>query len=430
MKLNPLLLLYGTIILMFPVAMLAQESYEMLIIQQEYDSILAKSSDLADTTGIYFHAYALDKTGRIPEAIEVMEEGIREFGSVTSIEIALAGLYYKTGQYASAKPILYKYMDQNDVFMKLIRVLEFESDHQQAIALLESRLETDSLNLDYLIRLGDNYEAADRILSARDTYFKIVELNNRDIVSMSKLANIYLKTKVYDGTIDLCRTALEMDSMNRTVFKLMGLAAFRKGDFDLSVYCFSKLLELGDTSFVNLKHLGISESRMYLFEKSVEHLLHAYEMDTADYEICYFLGRGFHNTEQPETGLRFLEFADTLIRPSPAFLAAIVTEKAAAYYSMKDYKKALHCYEEAYAYKPSPDYLFFMGSLYRYQFKNPRKALELYEKFLVELESNKGKSSTSNFRPGISMRNTAEQGILELKEELFFEGVFEGDIDE
>ena len=235
MKLKPQLLLYGTIILMFPFTMLAQEGYEMLIIQQDYDAILARSSDLGDTTGIYFHAYALDKTGRISEAVEVLEEGVKKFGSVAGIEIALSGLYYRTGQYASAKPLLYRYMNLDEVFMKLIRVLEFESDHQQAIALLESRLETDSLNLDYLTRLGDNYEAADRILSARDTYYKIVTLNNRDIVSMSKLANIYLKTMVYDGAIELCGRALELDSMNRTVFKIMGLAAFRKGDFALSL---------------------------------------------------------------------------------------------------------------------------------------------------------------------------------------------------
>lgn len=394
----------------------------MHIIQQDYDAILAKSADLDDTTEIYFHAFALDKTGRISEAIEVLEEGVNKFGPVAGIEIALSGLYYRTGQYASAKPLLYKYMDMDEVFIKLIRVLEFESDHQQAIALLASRLETDSLNLDYLIRLGDNYVAADRILSARDTYFKIVTLNDHDIVSMSKLANIYLKTMVYDGAIELCGRALELDSMNRTIFKIMGLAAFRKGDFDLSESCFSRLLELGDTTLVNLKHLGISESKVYRFEESVEHLLLAYGMDTTDYEICYFLGRGFDNIQQPETGLRFLEFADTLVQPSPAILAAIVTEKATVYYSMRDYEKALQCYEEAYAYKPSPDYLFFMGSLYRYKFHNPRKALELYERFLGELALKNGKTSTLNFRPGVSMRNTAERGIEELKEELFFEG--------
>jgi len=400
----------------------SQTGYGTQLIQKDYSAMLEKSAALEDTIDYYYRAYALDQTGDVAEAINTLELGIDRFGSIPEFEIELANLYYRMGRYASAKPLLYKYQELNEVFMKLIRVLEFESDYTQAIALLEERIITDSTNLDYLIRLADNYLAADRILSARDTYSKVIELNPRDIVSMSKLANIYLITMVYQASIELCDRALSIDSLNRTILKIRGLSGFRKGDFDLAERSFQQLMDMGDSSLVILKHLGISESKLYNFDDSREHLLMAYDKDTTDYEICFFLGRSYNYSSEPEKGLVYFDLADTLIQPSPAIMAAILDEKASLYYTLKDYKNALQCYEEAYAVKDNPEYLFFMGSLYRYQFRDPKKALELYEQFLAELDRIKQESQGPTRSQHISLKGTAERGVAELKEELFFTG--------
>lgn len=404
----------------------AQNQYELLYLEHNYDQIIAETTNINDSVEVFWHVLALDKNGESLAALNFLESNISNFEVNESLELQLLDLLYKTGQNAKAKPLLLKYHKNPDVFMKLIRTLELESDNSTAIKYLEERLETDSTNIEYLARLGDNYNEVERELSARESYIKVVMLNPNDVIVLGKLANLQLKIpdyERYDMAIYYCNLALLIDSTNRSIIKIKGIAAFRKGDFEMAEENFDYLFEKGDSSISTLKHLGISEYKNEYHEDSYNHLMLAYKQDTSDHEVCYFLGRDLIYNRAPEEALYYLKLADTLIHPKPAIQVAIIVEMASAYTDMYENEKAIELYSKAYSIKPRADYLFFMASLYQNRLKDYHKALEYYQWFLEELPPPKKTYATIQRQAqSISLKRTAERNIVKLKEELFLRG--------
>ncbi|MFC2089405.1 tetratricopeptide repeat protein [Bacteroidota bacterium] len=401
----------------------AQSSYEIYYLQGDYDKILESTASLADSTDYFWNAVALNAQGEVLESIRILEDGLVKYENDSLQQMLLGDLYFKTGQYAKAKPLLYRFRSDPERFIKLIRVLEFESDNKQAISLLEKQLLKDSLNIEYLSRLGDNYLEIDWILNARESFNKLIRINPGDIVTLGKLANIHLRLIEPETAIMICNKAMAYDSTNRTIIKIRGIAAFRIGDFEHAQSDLSYLIENGDSSIATLKHLGISEYKSYYYKDAEDHLHLAHMKDTSDHEICYFLGKVLVYNEAPEEGLRYLILADSLIQPNPEIRSAILAEQASAYVDLNQNEKGLELYTQAFDESPRPEYLFFIASLYQHRFKNDSKALEMYQVFLDSLPeterefSPQGKNSQS-----ITLKRTAELNIEKLREELFFNG--------
>ena len=338
----------------------------------------------------------------------------------------LANYYFITGRYPEAKPILYKFMSDQDLFLKLVRVLEFESDYHEAVRLLEERTKTDSSNTIFLAKLADNYMEIDRFLSANNTLEKIIELNPGDITSLAKLANLNLKMKKLQRTIELCEQGLEQDSTNRTLIRIKGLASFRMSAFSKSAECFNYLFTRGDSSTNTLKHLGISETKLFQMVPAREHLIMAYQKDSTDFELCYFIAQALNATTYPDSALYYLDRADSLLLPSPGVLEVLLIERASAYFMLEDWDYALNTYRELYKVHAKPQYLFSCASICQHHLSDKKKALEYYTRFLDALPE---EEHAAGFRPEeqhtVSLKRVAQENVERLKEELFFEGKLE-----
>jgi tetratricopeptide (TPR) repeat protein len=402
----------------------AQEGYDLLFLKDEYDQILSKSQVLETPKDYYWNSVILDKKGEILKAIELLNEGITKFDSIQIIETLLADFLYKTGQYSKAKPLLEKYNDKSDNFIKYINVLEFQSEYDEAIKLLQRETLRDSLNLEYLVHLGDNYIRVDSIEPAIKIFSKILRINPNDQLTALKFANLLFKKMNYSQAIEICDLGLRSDSTNRKLIKLKGMAGFNKNDFQLAEQCFEFLYGQGDSGQFILKHLGISEFNNSSFKISREHLLKAFQLDSNDIEVCYMLGRCYLNSMEPAKGLYFFERAESLMQPDPKILSALYTDKQSIYSTLEDYEKSLLCYQKAYEYNPKPEYIFSIASLYQNRLNNQRQALEYYEKFLSLLpeKTDTLPSSVNKNQTVISLRIIAEKNITKIKEELFFKG--------
>lgn len=425
---------------------LSQEGrYELLFLQKEYDTILQESAVLNNETDYLWNAIALRQTGELAGSMEVAELGVAIYPEHKPLEMLLGELYFSAGRYSMAKPLLNRYREHRDYFMMLIRVLEFESDHNRAIILLSERLPEPPLDREYLGRLADNCIKADSLVRAKKIYETLVSLDSADQRSLTRLANVHLELREYNESVMVCNRALEMDSTNLTLHRIKGFASFRNGSFGTARESFRVLHESGDSGKVILKHLGISEIKDHEYDDARKHLLQLYALDSTDHEVCFFLGRAFLNSDEPGRGLFFLERADSLARPDPEVLAAIYVEMIAIYTSLKKHADAIEAYEKAYAYSPKPEYLFFMASSYEFNLENKKKALETYERFVASLPpkdanaadpsqdeasgnlSQEREPAKQTGQPDrlISMKEVALRNIERLREELFFEGALD-----
>lgn len=402
-------------------------SFDLLFLRGEYEQIFEASQVLQSPNDYYWNSLILDKKGETLQALEVLGEGITKFEDNEAIENLFTDFLYKTGQYGQAKPLLEKHIDKYDNFIKYINILEFQGEYGLAIELLINKITTDSLNLEYLSHLGDNYYQHEDIDSAIGIFSKILLINPDDQLIAFKLANLYLKNKKYLKTIETCETGLSSDSTNKKLIKIKGIASFNMEDFKTSELCFKYLYEKGDSSKFILKHLGISEFNNNLLIISEKHLVKAFQLDSSDIEVCYVLGRGYLNSPNPAKGLYFFDRADSLLQPDNKVLSALYNEKQSIYSRLNNHEKALMCYQKAYEYYPKPEYIFFIASLYQYKLNNNKSALENYEKFLSLLpeESETSMSGLGEQQKTISLRRVAENNITKIKEELFFKGELE-----
>ena len=412
-----------TICILLSSAAFSQENYEILFIKGENEKILQNSRDFVSPNDYFWNSLVLDKKGETFKAIEIVRDGLNKYANNQILEKLLIDLLYKTGQYSQTKPLLTKYPDSPDMFLKFMSILGFEGEYQAAVNYLTEKIKTDSLNTEYLSLLGEYYYQIDSLTASIHSLEKLITLNPNDQKNLYKLANLYVKNKDYIRAIEICDMVLMNDSLNKKFIGIKGIACFNNEDFDIAADCFKKLLEQGDSGKFVLKHLGVSEFRSSMFKLSEEHLLMAYQADSNDYEINYFLGKVYLNTTTPEAGLYYLNRVDSLLQPDPKIISTLHYDKQLIYYETGKFDEALKSYEMAYKYNPKPEYIFYIGSLYLYKLDNRKKALEYYERFIAQLPPKpKSEHIIGKNQITLSLRKVAETKIIELKEELFFKG--------
>ncbi len=401
-----------------------QTNYELLYLEGEFEEIITQSDQLKTPVDYYWNALVTSKQGEILRAMEILEQGIIQHPDQEKLELLLTDLYYKTGDYLNAKPLLQKYSGSHEMFIRLVEVLEFEDSFQEAIYLLEQGLQYDTMNLSLLIHLGDNHFQKDSLREAIRYYDKAYLLNPNDLATANKLASLFVKVKEYERSMEICDSVLWKDPINKKFIRIKASASFNNKDYTTSQAYFKSLYAMGDSGAFVMKHLGISEFHLQMHKSSRKHLLSAYERDPNDFETCFMLGRGFLNSTSPELGLSYLERADSLLLPDSIVIAAIYNEKRSIYYTIGDFDRTLECYKKVYEYDPQPKYIFYMASLYQYTFKEKELALDYYRSFLEMLPPPVSLSDNPDLegQMTITMRSAAENAIIELREELFFEG--------
>ena len=120
-----------------------QTNYELLYLEGDYEQIISKANQQNRAEEYYWHSLTLSKQGNVFRSIEIMEEGIGEHPDQEKLELLLADLYYETGNFTKAKPLLEKHSNSHEMFIRLIELLEFQDSFQEAIDLLKSRIQED-----------------------------------------------------------------------------------------------------------------------------------------------------------------------------------------------------------------------------------------------------------------------------------------------
>jgi len=400
-----------------------QNNYELLYLNNDFEKIVSCAKNKSTIDDYYWLSLIFNKQGKTLIAINTLEEGIKKFENNQKLELQISNLYYETGNYAKAKPYLEKYLIYPEIFIQYINILEFQENHSLAIKLLNDKLPNDSMNIQLLTHLGENYYQIDSIELALTYFDKVFAQNPQDQSTAKILASLFIETKDFYRSINVCDTILRYDSTNQKFIKTKGIASFYKKDFKTAAICFDYLYKKGDSSKFIYKHHGICEFNNSKFKTSREHLIKAFKLDSNDYETCFFLGKAFLNSPTPEKGLYFLNRVDSLLQPDPLTISILYAEKQSIYSAINNYKDALECYTLAYKYNPKPEYLFFIASMYQNNLNNKKKALEYYNLFLENLPPKPdSEHKYEEDQITISLRKIAERNIVNLKEELFFNG--------
>ncbi len=411
------LLLVGVII----TTQISSQNYDFLFFQEKYDSIAIKTNKLETIDDYYWYSRVLIKNRDFNNAIETLEEGCQQFNDDKLIKL-LANTLYNTGNYNSALPLLEKYSDIYEMFVKQIKVLEFYDKNNKAITLLESEIQTDSLNTELLELLARNYAKIDSTDLAINNYNKVIEINPNNQLILQRLTNLYIQNKQYIEALNLCDYILDNDSTNLRFIKYKGIVSFAIKDFQMAEWCFQDLTNSGDSTSFVLKNLGISQYNLNGFDEAIENLSKAVEKNDKDFDAFFFLGLSYLKRNHIEQGLYNIEYAKQLLEPNPIILSAIYTELALFYLRIEEFEKAVNNYQTAYNNNPKPDVIFYIANIYYHNLKDYEKALLQFKNFIdliKDLEPEKEEKKSPN-EERISLKESAEFYIKKIEEENFW----------
>ncbi|MCU4156501.1 tetratricopeptide repeat protein [Carboxylicivirga sp. A043] len=402
----------------------AQSDVQILLAESRYNDVIQKLSPKANSlsaTDNYYLAIAYQQTGYPHKAIDCL---LKDSTNLSTQQLdLLSRSYMSNGNYSKALPICKnRYNAEPNNVINLLRYAEinhFYKDFDANINLLGNFTKHDSTNLSVNTLLAETYEKAKVPNSAISIYKMILSQYPDNQKIAVRLANLYLRQKMYVECHDLCVPYIEKLENNKNFLLIAGLANFKNGSNHNVLVMFRRLEAQGDSSFLTKKHLGIASYRLENYDNATKYLKSAFKLKDDDPEVAFFLGASLGQSNQPQNGIMYLYLAMELIKPSPVLMEKTNVKLAMIYFDMGNYKQAINNYHEAFKYDNKPQYLYRQASIYDYQLKDPKKAKEMYQLFIdvlpEELNPKKG-----NERYAIKLKEVAENRLTTLTEEDFF----------
>jgi tetratricopeptide (TPR) repeat protein len=403
----------------------AQDSIHQKLFNEDYPSIIFLLGNKEELTSdeVFTLAHSYQQTGQFVQALRVIENHPDKH--TKELEKLLSILYFETGNYDAALPILKNWFDQEPKhYANLIRymeVLDFRKEYPLVAKHLTDYLQYDTLNFDVNKRLAETYQKMDSTSKAIHYYKILFDLYPANQLIGYRLAHLHYKQKEFRECLNICDTLLVSSPNNMRFLNLKGLTYFSADQYKNALIVYRKIEELGDSSFITKKHIGVSHYKLENYPDAIDQLKRAMERKNDDPEVNFFLGASLGQSLHPEDGIMYLFRTQQLIAPSPSLMESIYQKLAGIYYDTKNYKKAIEGYKTAFRYNNKQvQYLYRIASIYDHDINDQELAINYYEQFLMalpdELNPKKGQE-----RYAIQLSEVTKTRIAFLKEEQFFE---------
>mgnify|MGYP006364738845 CR=1 FL=1 len=366
-------------------------------------------------------ARCLRRLYRMNEAVEVLAEVLYLDQYNIELMADLAESHMQVGNTMEAFTlygILSRMQPENSYFKTCqARILYREKQYEESIAACKTIIAQDSIP-EIMSMIADAYKNLGKADSALVYYNHVLDKRPKHVPTMSKKADILLSEKKYIPVIDMCREYLDEDPDNMTMLPIYGLALHLQGSYPLSIRQFEHQRNLGDDSYAVNYYLGLNHYMMDNWQRAVEELEKAYQIDSSDVTLVYQLAHarshmpimtGLESRRLNPESERLYSKALEMLHPSPVMMHNIYGSMAMARHTIEHYADAIKYYELSYKYNPKNiSALSSIGYCYE-RLKNYKKALEYYERY-IKLG-----------KPGSAGYKFVEESIEYVKQEKFME---------
>ncbi len=372
-------------------------------------------------------AQCFKNLSKFENANTILEKVVATDSSNIQAMSNLADSYESIGKYKKSTLFYLKCIAQspeNNYFrLKYINSLFKLKDWNNTIREINIHFKKDTVNSLYGI-LGDCYWQNDRIDSAIVNYRKGLKFNPEDYNTVFKLAKIYLQNEEHPELIKCTDEYIAIDSTNKVINQYNGIGYCFTQQFDKAIYRLQKLYDEGDKAFTTNYFLGASYFGLQDYYKADEHLSEAYQQDSSNVNMLFYLGRSAIMIGKFEKGIAALNRGIEVMTPKDSVLYNFRSNLALGFKRDLKYKEAIRSYELCYHYKPeSKQTLYTIATIYDYNLKDSKQALKYYNlfisKFPPEPQLETEKAEYKNEMAG-SYYLAVKNRIEELKTEEFF----------
>ena len=424
-----------TIISLFSFSIFSQELspkdfISLLLLNQEYEKAIHQCENILmyDSTATWAWApmgQAKLKLLRYKDALNDFKEAEKHFPDNLSVKYSQGNAYSKLGDHAKASATCQSIIEKDST--QLLACIELAKSYyngkkySDALPVYQDLVKEDPRNYAFNKELGLTYLQLDSIKQALWYLHTAINMNNRDMNLVVRVATLYNKVEEYNSALDVVELGLLYNKAALPLLSLKGYCHYLLKYYSLSIRDFKNVMSLGDTSLFVKKYLGLSHLSIGQATEAVPFLLEVFRADTTHPNNCYNVGIAYHELPDYKVAIDYLSKTQELLKPNPYLAASIFRYMARCYYNLDDWDKSLNYYFSSFRLDPE-DYtvLFNIGTLYDYKILNKKKALKYYQDYLKAcgFPNEKGKNP-----PGVIYgQELANSRIKKIREDLHFEG--------
>jgi tetratricopeptide (TPR) repeat protein len=415
-----------------------KDSISIQLLNRQYDKVIRLSKQVLEQDST--QAWAWISMGqanlallRYKKALSIFQKAQKVDPENISVLHALGQTYAALGDYKKAatnyETILQTDSTQTYARVELARSYAKSDQHIKALNIYKGLLNQYPNNFAYNKELGLTYLKIDSLDQATWFMHNAININNRDIGLITRLATLYNKEGDYKLALNVVRLGRKQDSMSIPLMSLEGYCNYLLQSYSKAIKLFEQARGLGDNSLFTAKHLGIAYIYARKAPSAIPLLLKVFQADSSS-NNSYYLGMAYSDMAQfgiPQYDSAYFYFSLTLnlMEPNPYTKASVYRYLGGSLASLGRYKEAMENYKLAYRFDPS-DYvvLYSIGSLYDHSLKDKKTAIKYYQQFLdrAGYDPDEEKKVDKKY---VSVTKVAYMRIVKLREELHFAGELE-----
>lgn len=179
--------------------------------------------------------------------------------------------------------------------LERIEELKLNGKHEQSIEEAEKLLCKDPDCVPALEELADNYVSLDAFEKAERACHRALNLDQNSYTAHYILGFISSHHQDWNGAVERLKTSNSLHANNAEILRCLGWALFNHGKRTQGIVTLERALNLAPENSLTLCDLGICYLQVKNFEKSIELLKKAMEIDPENKRIqeCYRAAKGF-----------------------------------------------------------------------------------------------------------------------------------------
>ena len=384
------------------------------------------TNDTANYQYLFLKGKALENLYRYDEAIAVQQKALRLNPGSTEALSALATLYLLSGQPVTSAQ-LYEQLAANEPLvnrwkMNWATALQTAGKYRDALELWQTVVQTDSTNWWVYKNMGDCHYRIDSLIYAVDCYRKSLSIYPYNKNLYGQLTRILVLLGQDVEAITIGNKAVTIDSTNVEAWKNMGVAWYRMGIADSSLFHLNKTLALGDTSLTTSRHYGLLTHHLASYHEAEKYLFRALTADSSNINTIMYLASTYGYTGKAEKGLEVLDKLDKMVAVFDSASMRANIQRGYLLRILNRYNDAAKAFTSVTKNFPENlRYYYEVAVCYDMAFKK-KQALEWYLRFLEKTDPKWAtRKWTENDFKKFEFVDIAMDRVVSLKTDLFFE---------
>jgi tetratricopeptide (TPR) repeat protein len=301
--------------------------------------------------------------------------------------------YFNKGRFSLAKPILLKLCGSDSLNWPyssyLASIYMQEGTYDDAIRIYNRFFKLDSTNYVFADKIGYVYLKKEESAPAIRMFERSLSLNKNNINAIKNLAYMYAGTVGADTAIQLLSRGIKIDSSDMDLYARRAAINFTVYNYKDALHDYLKLINSGDSSFLNLKRTGISSAQVQEPKNAVKFLLIAHEKDTSDLEVISNLALNYKILGDTKKSISYYRIFIKKLAPLEAQLGLGNLLLAEELKNDGQYSKAVTAYIKSQEFRSDDNVIMIIANLYDEKLKDTPKAIRYYETYLNRIKNAK-----------------------------------------